>query len=339
MALALSLQSLLLLSLLLSTRPLPLSNPWTSAQLHSPVALQISRSLSNCSATVVFHQFKNWGFGSEVHQWSQALCNAMEQGAVLQQLDQSWVWNDKAFCAGRHLQPLHCYFNLTNLCRYVDAPQTIIDYKNDWHKCPTWIRDEESRQVFRAASMEFLFSRLSSDIVKAAEDAAQEIFKEAGIPKDMMTVHIRWGDKSSEMRLVDISTYVSALKKYVDSEKIAHPSVFVVTESSEARKKLREELEKQKLHWTLFEYSPPEAEHPVHDRIPVRAAFVSEGATGKASMISLLLAMEARYFVLTTGSNWSRLINELRTNIVDRRCGNCTKMTDLQHAHRFHNWR
>jgi hypothetical protein len=47
---------------------------------------------------------------------------------------------------------------------------------------------------------------------------------------------------------------------------------------------------------------------------------------------SLLVAMEANYFVLTTASNWSRLMNELRKNFVEPRCNNCTLMVDLKYG-------
>jgi hypothetical protein len=44
----------------------------------------------------------------------------------------------------------------------------------------------------------------------------------------------------------------------------------------------------------------------------------------------LLVALEANYFVLTTASNWSRLMNELRKNVLDPSCGDCTRMIDLR---------
>jgi hypothetical protein len=43
-----------------------------------------------------------------------------------------------------------------------------------------------------------------------------------------------------------------------------------------------------------------------------------------------LVAMEANDFVLTTGSNWSRLMNEIRINILNPRCNDCTTMIDLK---------
>ena len=51
---------------------------------------------------------------------------------------------------------------------------------------------------------------------------------------------------------------------------------------------------------------------------------------GRKALVALLLAMEAQYYVLTTGSNWSRLMDELRQAVVDVRCGGCTEMVDLR---------
>jgi len=48
-------------------------------------------------------------------------------------------------------------------------------------------------------------------------------------------------------------------------------------------------------------------------------------------MVALLLALSARYHVLTTASTWSRLIDNLRRNVLDRRCGGgCTDAIDLR---------
>jgi hypothetical protein len=56
----------------------------------------------------------------------------------------------------------------------------------------------------------------------------------------------------------------------------------------------------------------------------------SKGWAGTANLASLLIAMQAREFVLSTGSNWSRLMNELRKAVLDDRCDGCTRMIDLQ---------
>jgi hypothetical protein len=61
---------------------------------------------------------------------------------------------------------------------------------------------------------------------------------------------------------------------------------------------------------------PTNQRHQVHSQ--KHEAEVNGGASGRHSLVSLLLAMEAHYFVVTTGSNWSRLIDELRRTILDR---------------------
>jgi hypothetical protein len=55
----------------------------------------------------------------------------------------------------------------------------------------------------------------------------------------------------------------------------------------------------------------------------------TKGRAGRVALGSLLIALEARMFVLTTKSNRSTLMNYLRTNIVDPWFGNCSKMIDL----------
>ena len=62
----------------------------------------------------------------------------------------------------------------------------------------------------------------------------------------------------------------------------------------------------------------------------ISAAYASQGRAGLQSLAALLISLEANRYVLARGSNWSRLIDELRKSIVDSRCGNCTKMIDLR---------
>ena len=62
----------------------------------------------------------------------------------------------------------------------------------------------------------------------------------------------------------------------------------------------------------------------------MRVAEKSKGVEGMQALASLLIAMEANDFVLTTGSNWSRLMNELRKSILNPMCKGCTRMIDLR---------
>eukprot|EP01031_Cornospumella_fuschlensis_P027246 gene27246-32916_t len=319
-----------------------LRNNWQNRPLHSPYAKEIHRHLSNCSRKVVYHQFKNYGMGGDLHIWSQAICNAIGQESVLNIIpQQSWAWNDKKFCVGKEIPVLACYFNYANFCPETSGRQEIITHLNELHRCPEYIFDMDSRLAFRAAAMEFLFSNLSFPLVNETEHAALKLFGSKGVPENMITVHIRWGDKSQEMRIVPIATYLLAIKSLLEKHNITtKPQIFLISESSEARAEFLKEVSSSNLPWEVrFHEQPQSSDLSATERWPVRAAFVSEGATGLASLVSLLIALESKFYVLTTGSNWSRLINELRVNVVDVRCNNCTYMVDLQQAHKFHNWR
>lgn len=280
--------------------------------------------------------------GGDLHIWSQAICNAIGQETVLNIIpQQSWAWNDKKFCVGKEVPVLACYFNYANHCPDPRGRQEIITHLNELHRCPEYIFDMDSRLSFRAAAMELLFSNLSPALVNETEHAMLKLFGPKGAPENMISVHIRWGDKSQEMRIVPIATYIAAIQSLITEHNItAKPQIFLISESSEARAEFMKEVTSANLPWVVRVHEQPQSSDlSATERWPVRAAFVSEGATGLASLVSLLIALESKFFVLTTGSNWSRLINELRTNVVDVRCKNCTQMIDLQQAHKFHNWR
>jgi hypothetical protein len=49
----------------------------------------------------------------------------------------------------------------------------------------------------------------------------------------------------------------------------------------------------------------------------VRMNVLTGGQLGHRALLALFLALEADFFVLTTGSNWSRLLDELRLNVVN----------------------
>ena len=61
-------------------------------------------------------------------------------------------------------------------------------------------------------------------------------------------------------------------------------------------------------------------------------AVASGGSAGLFSLIALVLALEARLFVLTTASNWSQLLDRLRRVRLDPACGGCTDAVDLMPA-------
>lgn len=58
--------------------------------------------------------------------------------------------------------------------------------------CPKYITDMSSRQRFRAAAMEFLFSNVSAGLVREADAAAGEVFHYQDVPRDqLISMHVR----------------------------------------------------------------------------------------------------------------------------------------------------
>ena len=55
-----------------------------------------------------------------------------------------------------------------------------------------------------------------------------------------------------------------------------------------------------------------------------------KGRGGLLALGSLLVALESNDYVLTTCSQWSKLINDLRLFVLNPRCNNCTNLIDLR---------
>ena len=193
-----------------------------------------------------------------------------------------------------------------------------------------------------ASGVELLFHSLPAHMVAAAECALQLAFGGAGAPPDMITVHIRWGDKSKEAALVSIDEYVGAVKAMVVKHKIrAYPTIFITTEDPDAIKSFKRASPR---HWVL-RYDASAVGGAGQARIDteglwhyVESMLMSTTATGARdtggalgfhSIMSLLIALEAKYFVLTNSSNWSKLINLLRRVHVDVDCDSCTDVVVL----------
>lgn len=240
--------------------------------------------------------------------------------------------------------------------------------------------NETSVPYRRMAAVEYLFTSVAPRVVEEAEKQLNYVFGKAGrieveemmngnttttssavrhrlynneVPKGLVTVHIRWGDKKREMKLVSIQEYIDAVKRIIklryyqnqnrreqDEDEVdpdAYPAhVYLATEDPNAVQEFQTVMPKS---WTLY------LDYTFHKILPYRPGDDHNGASqtsrhlngqvGLWTIASLLVAMESNDFVLTTASNFSRLINELRQTIVDSRCGNCTNMIDLRSSKRY----
>jgi len=225
------------------------------------------------------------------------------------------------------------------------------------------LRGENGERVLQKAVVEALFARTTPLVVREAERQLNLVFAgEESVPGDLITVHVRWGDKVAtyqgkkrkrmpEMKKVDVSEYIDAVHRILDqrdknkdnydssskddrqtslpySNKRAN--IYLATEDPEAVREFRKAIPSG---WNLFvdQFLIETTHHRIDEyNGGPKMAKASNGRAGFLALGSLLVAMEANDFVLTTASNWSRLMDELRQTILDSRCGNCTSVVDLR---------
>ena len=298
------------------------------------------------------------GMGSSLHGWMAGLCHATEHNAVLLTRGDhhAWNWNDQSLCPraidemrstlsedrrkdNQTFTPrkssLWCYFGShesAHRCppHSIDLSSASFEDYNGEDVCPQ-IRETYGFSGIRAAAAEWLFQNVSQLVIDEAERQIQNVaFPNLHrIPSRLISVHIRWGDKGSEMKLATISEYIDAIQSLLtEKERDGRDKVhlYVTTEDSQALADFKHQTH-QYSHWNI--YSSGSQPAAAKDSM-LHAAVDSNGRVGLESLAALLIAMEANRFVLVNGSNWSRLINELRKNIVNPRCNNCTKLVDLR---------
>ena len=338
--------------------------------LHNPplsdYAKKIEAHQSNCSIPLATHHFDNtFGLGSHMVLWGQAMCNSMEEKYRMRSHAPNWIWMDHEHCDMQvaALSPTLCYFpaseykcspalNKMTSSRAetgsivvaqsdIITPINATDPRREKLWCALVRESEESKAMVRASSTEYLFQRLSPLVIREAQRQVGIIFPDGVVPEDLVTVHIRWGDKFWEMDLPPIQEYIDAVnailagKNILDNDNTTIPNatvanIYLATEDTKA---YNEFMEAKPEGWNVYADITLLEIDGFRPRKGNRASWAARNTKGRAGLValaSLLVAMESTMFVLTTKSNWSTLMNHLRTNIVDPRCGNCTRMIDLR---------
>lgn len=318
---------------------------WGHLEHVSDLARRMQAHQSNCHVPLGNFRYRNrFGLGSDLHVYSQALCNALEasENKVRLRTLPDWIWLDQSTCqsASTASSSMVCYFPNAELQCPGDATMPTAQLVNVTagrgrvrDQCPE-LRKRYGVSAIRAATTEFLFARVGQPVINEAQRQLVRIFGGRPPPPDhLITVHIRWGDKVDEMKLLDISEYIRAVqtlaRKRRDDD--ATVNVFLATEDPRAVSAFQSRAPD---HWNIYldAYFDDFLSHRRNDTYngsPLMAQDL-KGRPGLVALASLLVAMEANDFVLTTASNWSRLINELRLNVVNPRCDNCTNMIDLK---------
>lgn len=232
---------------------------------------------------------------------------------------------------------------------------SVVDYGMDWERYTCHkITEKYGRRGMHAAVAEWLFQNVSQLVIKEAErqireeafplpfngtatlsnndDTCTDTFQRwIGMPDadSLITVHIRWGDKASEMELVSLDEVINATISLLTPDELSGRKVvhiYLATEDPAALLAFKEAATQR--GWQVHASGPT---NPVAGAFKmIASAKLSKGRAGLESLAALLIALEANRYVLSRGSNWSRLIDELRKAVVDSRCGDCTKMIDLR---------
>lgn len=324
-------------------------------QPRSEIARKLHVLQHDCSLPVRHYAWREGGFGlgSDLHAWGNALWQGLQRNFRVAS-PYSWLWAQACDRGGIHnttqqqQQLLSCYFtDAEPKCpknQRVLASSSSAAVSNgrkrmtafEWKPCgkPDWNIEDYTVQEFRAAATEFAFaSTLSPRVVQEAHRQAALVFSANIVPSNrLITVHIRWGDKIVEGgKNVAIEEYIQAVQSIV--KEIKEPVyILLCTEDPEAVAAFKQHAPPS---WNILldqfytEYLPYRRNRELVYNIPSHISNETKGRAGLWALGSLLVAMQANYYVLTTKSNWSRLMNELRKNVVDPTCNDCTRMIDL----------
>lgn len=217
------------------------------------------------------------------------------------------------------------------------------------------VQDNTLKPMVRASATEYYFTRISPMIQTEAERLLTVTFPPDGrVPPNLITIHMRWGDKGGEMPLQGADVYVQAVRTILEQRKDQYReqqnrrkhsswsttkkypivdsvywnasyeevNIYLGTEDINALNAFREAAPPA---WNIF----VDDFFPAAGSTSIMSVPTESKKAGLVTLALLLLSMEANTFVLTTASNWSRLINELRKNVLDPRCGDCTMHLDL----------
>ena len=321
-----------------------LRHDWSIMNTHfaSEWASQIHEHQSNCKLPVATHFLDNtYGLGSHLILWGQAVCNAMEENyrihSVVNESDW-WIWMDQEYCSEHKENPLDCYFPFAEQpktcdAKNVSATPTVKDPRA--HRCFQIQQNmtTKERDDYRTGVTEYLFRHISPLVIQEAKRQVGVIFPGGKTPENLIAIHIRWGDKFWEMDLVHIYEYIDAVNALVNSTPSLDTNEVHVYLATEDPKAYEQFMKEKPSNWKVYADITLQEMNAFRPLKGNRASHVTRNTKGRAGLValgSLLVTMEAKYFVLTTRSNWSALINHLRKTILDQACNDCTKAIDLR---------
>ena len=243
-----------------------------------------------------------------------------------------YLWEDAGLCSSdAPYKPLTCYFGeRANPCPAEDVRAPLALARRRPGGCG--LRDCDDACGSYAMLMGHLFRTLSPTVYERASVALKSTFGAGGVPANMVAIHIRWGDKaggSEAVPRIPAKTYALAAAQLLKRHNVPaqKATIFVTTEDFSALDAFTRHAARHHPGWAVRTYLPAIAQDssfnpkktPGSARLggtltsPMKAARATRGALGLHSLVSLLLTLEARFYVVTAFSNWGALICELHT--------------------------
>lgn len=295
---------------------------WTQAFIHR------NQFVQDCSSRR-FTGFHGWdaGFGSEIHVNGAMLAYAIEHNTTL-------LLSPKAcsfiVSTGGCKRGCECVLAPISNCKYRDAARSSVHIleNNGWqyrHMVPSIIRaallahhprltEDQVLYWWRAQSSAFL-TRFNNKTIRAVAELRKKELP-FPLPPGVINAHIRGGDKHVEMRLVPPRQFVDAALSLIarmPNSLAAHTLLITADDEDAVQEGIR-----------LGEASGLSVLHSRIQRMPGgqdKATWMQQSDRTTrfyGHLLQLTLALEADAWIGTRGSNWNRLIDELRCVWVDK---------------------
>ena len=158
-----------------------LRRDWSSFTELSSLAQHYKDVQNNCDLREKRNPFSKlgMGLGSELHRWTQAICESYSQNSRLRSAmpGNSWTWLDQTSCdvtQAREISPLHCYFpSAETKCQTTSGAAPVSSKAS----CKTLQADLNITTAdVRTAGIEFLFSNVSPLVIAEAQRQLQLVF-------------------------------------------------------------------------------------------------------------------------------------------------------------------
>lgn len=293
------------------------------------------------------------GFGSEMHVVGSHLAYAIENNLVL-------VWGRsscKRFvncthgCACLYRELSNCSsgveFSQWGTVRHSEFNNVIPSvFKNAMLTYIPSVTEHEMRYWWRAQSVGFIM-RLNDETVEELTMMRQTPglqYMSGGeavpfpLPSGTVNAHIRHGDKFLEMSLVPSEAYVKAFLGMIQNMPNSFSrGLFVSSDDKGAIDTCRKLVEDQKMTYIYTNITRMDGGHHMSEWDRTHAGMQRQLILGH--LLQLFMALEADAWIGTRGSNWNRLIDELRCVWVDK-CQNVyVEVGTVSHEYLgYYNW-